>query len=299
MRAPAAARPRPGPGPSRVRARGRRRGRRPTRSRPRAGRGSRGAANGPVAVDAWVIRRRVLDQALDAAEALGERPHRRPRDELDRLLLALEQERDHPAEVAHLPGGDLVARGGRAARDRARCSTRGCPARNATTARAFAQWRSIRTASVFRPRSTSQASNGPGHGAERLLEEAQPLRDRRVVRRGEAADDVRVAAEVLRRRVERRCRRRGRAGVCRYGVANVLSTTSSAPAAVAAAATARDVDDVQERVGRASRSRRGVASSTSAGGVVGELVGRRVREAVALRLVDLREHPVRCRRRRR
>ena len=67
---------------------------------------------------------------------------------------------------------------------------------------AFSQCCRIRTASVFIPRSTSQQSNGPGHRAERLLQEAQPLGERRVVRRDEAADHVRVAAEVLRRRVD-------------------------------------------------------------------------------------------------
>src|SRR5436305_6817300 len=36
-----------------------------------------------------------------------------------------------------------------------------------------------------------------GHRAERLLPELQALRDRRVVRRGEAPDDVGVPAEVL------------------------------------------------------------------------------------------------------
>src|SRR5205823_1143247 len=41
-----------------------------------------------------------------------------------------------------------------------------------------------------------------GNRAERLLQEEQPLRNRRIVRRDEAADDVRVAAEVLRRRVQ-------------------------------------------------------------------------------------------------
>src|SRR6478735_6214545 len=37
--------------------------------------------------------RRVLDEALDSAEALGELPDLRPRDEVDCFLLVLEQER--------------------------------------------------------------------------------------------------------------------------------------------------------------------------------------------------------------
>ena len=46
------------------------------------------------------------------------------------------------------------------------------------------------------------AVEGPGHGPERLLQELQPLGDGRVVHGDEAADHVRVAAEVLRRRVD-------------------------------------------------------------------------------------------------
>ncbi len=81
-------------------------------------------------------------------------------------------------------------------------------------------------------------------------------------------------------------------GCCRYGVAKVLSTTTSAPAACAASAARADVDDVQQRVRRRldpdepSCARRGAprgSSNSSAGDVV---------EAVALRLVDLRDHPV-------
>ena len=53
--------------------------------------------------------RRVLDQALDAAEGLREREDVRPRDECDRFLLRLRKERDHPAEVTHLACGDLMS----------------------------------------------------------------------------------------------------------------------------------------------------------------------------------------------
>ena len=146
---------------ARAPARGRRRDRRPTRSRPTAARGPRG--DGERAGRGRRVRHpvRVLDQALDAAEALGERPDLRPRDEVDRLLLRLDEERDHPAEVAHLPRGDLVPRmfgqpgiqhlaDGRAPagtrRPRARSRSAGASGR----------------ASVFSPRSTSQESNGPG-----------------------------------------------------------------------------------------------------------------------------------------
>jgi hypothetical protein len=50
----------------------------------------------------------VLDQALDAAERLGELEELRAPDELDGGLLGVDEEGDHPAEVPHLPLGDLV-----------------------------------------------------------------------------------------------------------------------------------------------------------------------------------------------
>ena len=47
-----------------------------------------------------------------------------------------------------------------------------------------------------------EAVERPGHAAHRVLEEPQPLGDRVVARDGDAEDRVRVAGEVLRRRVE-------------------------------------------------------------------------------------------------
>src|SRR6187397_3585975 len=44
----------------------------------------------------------MLDEALDAAEALRELPDPRLRYEVDCLLLIAEEERDHAAEVLHL-----------------------------------------------------------------------------------------------------------------------------------------------------------------------------------------------------
>ena len=86
-----------------------------------------------------------------------------------------------------------------------------------------------------------------GDGAERLLQEAKPFRDRRVVRGGEPADDVGVAAEVLRRRVhddvraelERLLEIRRREGVVDHeqGAGGVRGVGCGA-----------DVDDVQQRV---------------------------------------------------
>ena len=98
--------------------------------------------------------------------------------------------------------------------------------------------RSIRTASVFTPRSTSQASNGPGTAPSDFCRNR-----RRSAIVGRSSRRSRRRRPSGRRGTSSssagRCPRRGRAGVCRYGVANVLSTTSSAPTSCAAAAAAR------------------------------------------------------------
>ena len=145
--------------------------------------------------------RGVLDQALDAAEALGECPHLRAPDEVDGLLLGLDEERDHAAEVAHLPGGELVARVAREAGVEDALDPR---------VRLEELDHGMRVLAValhphgegLHPAQHEPRVERPRDRAERLLQEAEALRDRRVVRAREAADDVRVAAEVLRRRVE-------------------------------------------------------------------------------------------------
>ena len=83
------------------------------------------------------------------------------RDQLDRFLLGAGEERDHPAEVAHLALRDLVA--GMARQPRVEhLLDAWCDSRYSAIRRAFSQWRSMRTARVFSPRSTSHESNGPG-----------------------------------------------------------------------------------------------------------------------------------------
>ncbi len=149
----------------------------------------------------------------------------------------------------------------------------------------------MRTASVLIPRSTSQASNGPGHGAERLLEEVEPLGERVVVRRDEAADRVAVAAEVLRRRVDDgvgaederllQVRRRER----------VVDDERRADRVRGGGGLA-DVDDVQQRVRRRLDPDHAHVVVEVRREVVVELARRDVGEPVALRLVDLRGHPV-------
>ena len=122
--------------------------------------------------------RRMLDEALDAAEALGELPDPRSRDELDRFLLAPDEERDHAAEVAHLARRDRVA----GVRGQARVED-ALHARMALEERR--DRRRVRAVAVHAHRERLHAAEHepaverPGNRAERLLEERELLRDRR------------------------------------------------------------------------------------------------------------------------
>ena len=150
----------------------------------------------------------------------------------------------------------------------------------------------MRTASVFTPAEDEPGVERPRHGAERLLQEAEALRDRRVVRAGEAADDVRVAAEVLRRRVEDDVGAEIERALEVRGRERVVDDQQGA-GRLRGAATARDVDEVEQRVRRRLDPDEPRVADERAR-VRRELGGCRVREAVALRLVHLREHPVRA-----
>ncbi len=111
--------------------------------------------------------------------------------------------------------------------------TRGCRSRNAATALAFAQWRSMRTASVFTPRSTSHASNGPGTAPSDFCRNASCA----AMASSFVATKPPITSEWPPRYfvVEWRTASAPRASGCwRYGVANVLSTTTCAPTACAA-----------------------------------------------------------------
>ena len=105
-------------------------------------------------------------------------------------------------------------------------------------AAAFAQCARIRTASVFRPRSDEPGVERPGHRAERVLEEPEPLghRRRRTWRRRRRPG--RSGRPGTWWSSARRCRRRARAAAGGTGEAKVLSTTTIAPAACAASAAA-------------------------------------------------------------
>ena len=128
------------------------------------------------------------------------------------------------------------------------------------------------------------------HGAERLLEEVEALRDRRVVRADEAADDVRVAAEVLRRRVEDDVGAEVER-VLEVGRRERVVDDDERARRVRRLRGGADVDDVQHRVRRRlDPDHPRVAVEVLA--EVRELRGRQVVEEVALRLVDLRGHPV-------
>ena len=54
-------------------------------------------------------------------------------------------------------------------------STPGRRRSHSLTARPFSVWRATRSASVRRPRWTRKQSNGPGHRADRVLDEPDPL----------------------------------------------------------------------------------------------------------------------------
>ena len=113
----------------------------------------------------------------------------------------LEQERDHPAVVAHLPGRDLVAgvvgeAGVEHLLDARVVGEEGDDGARVLAVLAHAHGEGLEPAE-HEPR-----VERPGDRAERVLQEAEPLRDRLVVRRDHAGDDVGVAAEVLRRRVD-------------------------------------------------------------------------------------------------
>ena len=143
----------------------------------------------------------------------------------------------------------------------------------------------------LQPAQHQPAVERPRHRAERLLQEEQALGDGRVVRSREAADQVRVTAEVLGRRVdddvgaelERLLQvRRGEGVVDHDHRAGCVRRLGHGP----------DVDDVQHRVGRRLEPEDPRALVHVPGRVRVQLLGRHPLELVALRLVDLREHPV-------
>ena len=168
-------------------------------------------------------RRRVGDQRLDAAEALGEAHHARP-GRATRLAAreAADVERDHRAEARRLALLELVARVVRQARGRAPSHLRvvgeevgdrpavGLVALHAHAERLDAAQRQERV-------------EGRQDRAHRLLDEGEPLGVLRERRDEDAADRVAVAVQELGRRVhddvgaelERALESRARGRCCR------------------------------------------------------------------------------------
>ena len=233
---------------------------------------------------------RVLDQALDTAERFRELEDRRAGDEVDRLRLGLQQERDHAAEVAHLGARDVVARMVRQAGVEHALDGRvpveelgDLPGVLGVLAHAHRE--------RLDPAQDEPRVEGAGDGAERLLQEVEAFRQRVVVRRDEPADRVAVAAEVLRRRVDddvgaelERLLQVGR----RERVVDDEQRADS----VSGVRGLANVDDVQRRVGRRLDPDELDLVVEVGREVVVELGRGHVREAVALRLVDLGGHPV-------
>src|SRR5262245_1947969 len=141
------------------------------------------------------------------------------------------------------------------------------------------------------PAQHEPAVERPRNGAERLLQEEQPLRHGRVVRGEEAADQVGVAAEVLRRRVQDDVgAERERLLQVRRGE-RIVGDDHRADG-VRRLGGGADVDDVQHRVRRRLEPDNARALVEVRGEVLVDLLGLHPLELVALRPVDLREHAV-------
>ena len=101
-----------------------------------------------------------------------------------------------------------------------------------------------------------EAVERPGHAAHRVLEEAQPLGDRVVIRDRHAKDRVRVAGEVLRRRVEDDVGPEGERSLDRRRSERVVDDDQRPDVARLGSPLTnglrdcRDIDDLQVRVGR-------------------------------------------------
>ena len=226
-------------------------------------------------------------QTLRARDAASTRLLARPR----------RRKRHHAAEVAHLPRRD---RRGPGCVGQARVEHALDPRVPAQAARRRARAFVAVPLHAHRERlerRAARASGRTGRARRRATSAGSASRSAIVGSfvTGEAADDVGVAAEVLRRRVhddvgaerERllQVRRRER----------VVDDERARRRACAASATARDVDDVEQRVRRRldpderACARRGAPATLGRARPASTYV-----EPVALRLVHLREHAVRA-----
>ena len=235
--------------------------------------------------------RRLLDQALDPAEALRQLPDLRAGDQCDGFLLARREERDHAAEVPHLRRGELMARDASADPDRRR-ARRGSPARGRRRSPPRSRSASPSGRRASSPRAArARSRTGPGTAPSDFCRKAR----RSEIASSFVARNPPTTSEWPPRYFVVECRTTSapsESGCCRYGVAKVLSTTTRAPTACAASAAARMSTRFSSGfVGDSSQTRR-VCSSRCSAEPARDLLRGEEREAIPLRLVHLREHPV-------
>ena len=194
--------------------------------------------------------RRVLDQALDAAERLGAREDADGREEGLRggQAAADQHEREHPAEALHLALGERVLRVARQARPRHPLDLR---VLREELGDVLGVRRVALHAHVERLQAAQheEAVERARHAADRVLEEAEALGERVVAREHRAADDVAVAVQVLRRRVDDDVGAELE-GALEVRRRNVLSTTISTPCALADLRDGGEVGELERRVRR-------------------------------------------------
>ena len=134
------------------------------------------------------------------------------------------------------------------------------------------------------------AVHGARDRSQGLLEEQKPFRDRRIVRRGETADDVRVSTEVLGRRVHHDVRAELQRPL-QIGRRKGVVDDEERAGRMRCVRRLLDVDDVQQRIRRRLDPDDPSALVEMRAQVV-ELGRGEVVEDVTLGLVDLRGHPV-------
>ena len=180
---------------------GRRGDRRASRGRPTAARAAAGTSSGEPAADAWVMRPGCSISDSTAPSDSASVKTSRARDEVERGgLTAAGDERDHAAERPHLTLRDRRDRGGRRGPGRAPARPRDGREQVDDGGRVLAVPIHAH-AERLQPAEHEVAVERRRHRADGVLQEPQLVGAHVVVERDEPADDVGVAAEVLRRRV--------------------------------------------------------------------------------------------------
>ena len=141
--------------------------------------------------------------------------------------------------MAREPGIDARARPSDASRARRRCAC------------ALPQWRSMRSASVLMPRSVRKQSNGLGTPPTAFCRKASCSCELGVLAHdGGAADDIRMAVQILGGRVHDDVEADAPAAAAPTGEAKVLSHTERMPAPARQLRDSREIDELQQRIGR-------------------------------------------------